>query len=99
MATLPDDHRDLPTHEGGRPRLLAFLDREDALGRVMTEGVIYSLSDRPCSSCVSGKRNPPGVSVPLVKERVNLDSAEHFRLYTLCEEHAQGWESRKLSRS
>lgn len=52
-AALPDDHRDLPMHDG-RPRLLALLDLEDCLARVMTPGVIYSLVDRSCSSGQSG---------------------------------------------
>lgn len=89
---LPHDHLDLPTHDG-RPRLLALLDREDCLARVMTPGVIYSLADRPCSSCKSGNRPHPGVSVALVKMPVD-DPARPYRLHALCEAHAEQWESR-----
>jgi hypothetical protein len=78
---LPEDHRDLPM-EDGRPRLLALLDREDCLGRIMTPGVIYSLADRPCSSCKSGKRATPGVTVALVKMPVD-DPDRPYRLHAL----------------
>ena len=92
IPALPDDHRDLPMHDG-RPHLLALLDRDDSLRRVMTPGVIYSLADRPCSSCVSGKRPIPEVTVALVKRPV-ANPAMPYRLYTLCADHADEWESR-----
>lgn len=91
-VALPDNHRDLPMHDG-RPRLLALLDREDCLGHVMAPGVIYSLADRPCSSCKSGNRPDAGVTVALVKMPVD-DPDRPFRLHALCEEHADLWESR-----
>jgi hypothetical protein len=92
ITALPDDHRDLPMHDG-RPRLLGLLDREDCLGRVMTPGVIYSLADRPCSSCKSGNRPNPGVTVALVNMPVD-DPVRPYRLHALCAEHAELWESR-----
>ena len=91
-AALPDDHRDLPM-EDGRPHLLALLDQEDSLACVMTPGVIYALADRPCSSCISGKRAAPGVTVALVKMPVD-DPDRPWRLYTLCAEHADKWDNR-----
>jgi hypothetical protein len=60
---------------------------------VMTPGVIYSLADRPCSSCKSGNRPNPGVTVALVKMPVD-DPARPYRLHALCAEHAELWESR-----
>src|SRR4051794_5439352 len=92
VNALPEDHRGLPMH-GGRPRLLGLLDREDCLGRVMTPGVIYSLADRTCSSCKSGKRPDPGVTVALVKMPVD-DPDRPYRLHALCAEHAELWDSR-----